>query len=78
MFPMPAGYELLPAGALPQARAKFTSVPNSKASQVSPPPDMSRVRFVSNERITSVGWFQDVRHIEFEMIDTFSYVMIST
>ena len=79
LFPLPLGCEILPPGRLRPSRVIMTSLVESKDVSDAIERNEETSHFVTlkmNRRITSDDWFQDVRHMEFELDSDVEYVLL--
>ncbi|KAG5643125.1 hypothetical protein DXG03_001551 [Asterophora parasitica] len=71
MYPLPPGAEVVPEASIPPARVTIAEVQEKTKEQA--PADLLQTDSMfhtvvvrENTRITGEGWYQDVRHLEFE------------
>jgi sulfite reductase alpha subunit-like flavoprotein len=79
LFPLPQGLEILPAHHLRPSRITMTSCRDITDTQHTAPQSPGTPAFAtlkSNRRITSQDWYQNVRHLEFELDTPVEYVSI--
>ena len=80
LFPLPLHLSPLPAEELPTPRVAL--LPGTfEELQSTPDPFLGNDRYhtfelVKNERITADGWYQDVRHFEFQCQDNLAYAIV--
>ncbi|KAF8532599.1 riboflavin synthase domain-like protein [Gautieria morchelliformis] len=70
LFPLPQGLEILPAHHLRPSRITMTPCRDITDTQHTAPQTPNMPPFATlklNRRITSQDWYQDVRHLEFEL-----------
>ncbi|PVF92410.1 riboflavin synthase domain-like protein [Serendipita vermifera] len=69
LYPLPESLEFLPANQLPSPRAKITVEESGAVKEilpVEPATTYHHATLLSNDRITSPDWYQDVRHLVFQ------------
>ncbi|KAF8207221.1 hypothetical protein K438DRAFT_1815910 [Mycena galopus ATCC 62051] len=66
-YPLPDNIEMIPAAAVPAARASLLE--DATFASPSLPPGFHSATVKCNNRITAEDWYQDVRHFEFDFND---------
>jgi sulfite reductase alpha subunit-like flavoprotein len=80
MYPLPAGVDMVPNDRLPPARVSMVDTSTNTLEDLFDPleedPNYHIATVKYNERITAEKWYQDVRHLEFDLEDDIQYVSI--
>ncbi|KAG8848424.1 NAPDH-dependent diflavin reductase [Serendipita sp. 411] len=72
MMPLPDGLEILPASQIPAPRAGLAFVKDENPRPLLPVEPVTKYHeatLLINKRITTDGWYQDVRHLRFHFED---------
>jgi len=70
LFPLPPKFDIIPVDKVPPSRVSLKDMAQSASSDPKKTETTSHKAVVKvNDRITAQGWFQDVRHIEFDFED---------
>lgn len=76
LFPLPPGLDIAPADLLRPSRITITSLQETRIEHPTPQNGQSLhfATLKTNQRITADDWYQDVRHMEFELDSQIEYV----
>ena len=78
LLPIPPGTQLLAAGSLTPPRVSIIDIDEdvlqNTSNSADADPRYHSATVLCNQRMTADGWYQDVRHLEFQFEDDIQYV----